>query len=335
MIALEELLSLLPADLLDRLALEHKVDANNQARLPGGTVFVCLLNGLLNHGDLTLRLLEETYRQHTGRHCDHSSFGKRLAAIKPDYFAAILAHLHRQWGPQATPGEARALRLRRVDATVVSLPAKLLGFGLTHGTRKGKADRRAVKTVMELRQDGLPRLLRVCREQAEANDCVALGEAMQEHRRPGDLWVFDRGVHSRERLRSLSMAGAFFLTPHSTQGVRVVEALWHSGAAAPARRSRASCWCAPRGSCSRTVRPALRSGGDGSRCRWCWSTRCASTRARQWKPLALMTNLPASPDGRQAGPTPSASWPNCTGAGGTSRPYSRFKISSSAWATGT
>ena len=55
-------MALLPPDLLDRLALEHKVDANNQTRLRGSTVLLCLLNGLLNHGDLTLRLLEETYQ---------------------------------------------------------------------------------------------------------------------------------------------------------------------------------------------------------------------------------------------------------------------------------
>ncbi len=43
MIALEKLLSLLPPKLLEQLALEHKVDANNQIRLTGSTVFVCLL----------------------------------------------------------------------------------------------------------------------------------------------------------------------------------------------------------------------------------------------------------------------------------------------------
>ena len=43
MIALDSLLSLLPPDLVDRLALQHQVDAKNQVRLRGSTVFVCIL----------------------------------------------------------------------------------------------------------------------------------------------------------------------------------------------------------------------------------------------------------------------------------------------------
>jgi len=238
MIALGKLLDLLPPDLLARLALEHQVDAKNQARLRGSTVFVCLLNGLLNHGDLTQRLLEEIYQQRMGRKADHSSFGKRLAAIKPSYFAAIFAFLHGRLAPQATAGEAQALKLggpkageprpRFVDATLVTLSAKLLGFGLCGGTSRGRADRRSVKSVLAL-EGGLPRLLRVCRDQPESSDCVALGDTMLAQTRPGDLWVFDKGMHDRARLLALSEAGAFFVTPHKQQGLTSSRACGCSG----------------------------------------------------------------------------------------------------------
>ena len=207
MIALGKLLALLPPGLLDHLAAEHKADARNQVRLPGGTVFVCLLDGLLNHGDLTLRLLEDIFQRRIGRTRDHSSFGKRRAAVNADYFTAIYTHLYQQLAPQAMSGEARALCLRWVDATLVTLSAKLLAFGITMATRRGKADHRSVKSILNLRQEELPYLLHVCKEQAEASDDVALGQAMREHSLPGDLWVLDRGTWGRERLRQIAEVG--------------------------------------------------------------------------------------------------------------------------------
>ena len=322
MIALEKLLTLLPPGLLDRLALEHRVDAKNQVRLRGSTVFVCLLNGLLSHGDLTLRLLEEIYRQRMGCKADHSSFGKRLAAIKPAYFAAIFAFLHGRLAPQATPGEAKALnlgalnlgalnlgalnlgalRLRFVDATLVTLSAKLLSFGLSGGTRRGRADRRSVKSVVAL-EDGLPRLLRVCRDQPESSDCVALGDAMLAQTRPGDLWVFDKGMHDRTRLLALSEAGAFFVTPHKQQGLRVLRVLWRSEAPAPAAEPGAQ-------DPPLVLVSAEQAVFENSRPDKRWAAMPLvlvhglrfDARARQWVPLTLMTSLPASPDGLGAGP---------------------------------
>ena len=309
MIALEKLLALLPPDLLDRLALEHKVDANNQTRLRGSTVLLCLLNGLLNHGDLTLRLLEETYQSlfqpQTGRTADHSSFGKRLASIKPTYFAAVFAFLHQQLAPQATPGEAKALkigemRLRFVDATLVTLSAKLLSFGLSGGTSRGRADRRSVKSVLAL-EDGLPRLLRVCRDQGESSDCVALGDTMLTHTRPGDLWVFDKGMHDRTRLLALAEAGAFFVTPHKQQGLRVLKSLWQSGTPAPEAAPGA-------GEAAFVLTGAAQAIFENSRPDKRWRAMSLvlvyglrfDARAHQWEPLTLMTNLAASPEG--AGP---------------------------------
>jgi len=307
MIALDKLLCLLPPNLLDRLALEHQVDAKNQIRLRGSTVFVCLLNGLMNHGDLTQRLLEEMYQQRyqpqTGCKADHSSFGKRLATIKPAFFAALYAHLHQQLAPQATAGEAKALRLRWADATAVTLSAKLLSFGLLSGTRRQKEQYRSVKSVLALHEDGLPHLLRVCRQQSQSSDCVALGDTMLAHGCPGDLWVFDKGMHDRARLLALAQAGAFFVTPHKDQGLRVLESLWQSADPAPASEP------SP-GEPFYVLTGAERAIFENSQPDKKWAALPLvlvhglrfDARVRQWKPLTLMTNLSPSPDGLGAGP---------------------------------
>ena len=96
MISLSTFKSLLPARLLDRPAVSFSVNADNNVRLPGQTVFLCLLNGLLNHSTLTQRMLEEQYMKLTRRSCDHSSFGRRLASIDAGYFQAIFEHLYKK-----------------------------------------------------------------------------------------------------------------------------------------------------------------------------------------------------------------------------------------------
>lgn len=226
-ISQEQLNAFLPHELLDQLALTCKVDAKNQVRLPGKLVFLCLLHNLLYHKDLTLRLMEETYTQKTGRHADHSSFAARLAVIKPAYFEAISHHFYEKLAPTATEGEKQALKLRFVDATTVTLSAKLMTFGLLVGSRAPDKSHRHVKSVLELR-GGLPQLLRLCKDQSQNSDNVALGGTMADHTQPGDLWIFDKGCNSRERLWDLHTRKAFFLTPHHQQGIlthRIIFAL--------------------------------------------------------------------------------------------------------------
>src|SRR2546429_9769831 len=123
-VPLEPLLALLPLELLDRLAVQFRVNAVNQIRLSGQLVFLCLLNGLVNHPKLTQRLLEETYEQLTGPTADHSSFGKRLATLPPEYVAAVFRHLYQRMQPRLPTGDQRTLRLRVVDATTGGLSAK-------------------------------------------------------------------------------------------------------------------------------------------------------------------------------------------------------------------
>jgi hypothetical protein len=336
MVPVDNLLALLPPDLLEQLALQYNVDAKNQIRLTGSTVFICLLDGLLNQGDITLRLLEEIFHSRTGRRTDHSSFGKRLATIKPEFFAALYAHLHQQLATRATPGEIKSLRLRWIDATAVTLSAKLLTFGITSGTRRGKADQRSVKSILELQQDGLPHLLHLCKEQSEANDNVALGQVMQKQSQPGDLWVFDRGVHGRDRLLGIAQAGAFFLTPQCGQSVQVTKVLWQAETAVPiapptetepelvlvraesavfgnGSEKQGSKEASKQGSKEASKQGSKEASKQGSKWRQMplVLVHCLryDTRARHWKPLVLMTNLPACPDGLCAGPY---SWPQLT-----------------------
>src|SRR5262245_1095913 len=191
MIPLDNLLDLFPAELLDQLAVRFHVNKANQIKLPGQTVFLCLLNSVVNNPIVSQRILEATYQKVTGQTADHSSFGKRLAAINPAYFEALFTHVYRHVQPLMAATEERALRLRRVDATTVVLSAKVLAFGI-HVASGGKVGpehaKRHVKATFSLAAEGLPEFLHLCREQAEANDNPALGDPMIAATAPGDLW---------------------------------------------------------------------------------------------------------------------------------------------------
>lgn len=324
---------------LDSLAVAFEVNAPNQIRLPGQTVFVCLLNGLVNHPMLTQRLLQETYTSLTGGTTDHTSFGKRLKRIEPRYFEAAFVHLYRRIHPQMSPGDERTLRLRFVDATVVTLSSKLLQFGIHVGT-KGKGpiryDKHQVKSVFELSEEGLPGLLHLCKEQREANDSHALGDPMIAAAAPGDLFVFDRGCSDRNRLLAIGERGAFFLTPRKDQRFRTLEVRWEASgsevasAGSPVRAQDAVDAAAPSLAAEgqsdpssaatapedyrllRVERAVFENSNDAvspsARERWArlplivlYGERY-DRRSKKWTLFVLMTNLPLSEDRQRAGP---------------------------------
>jgi DDE family transposase len=326
MIPLQKLLDLLPDTLLDRLAVRFAVNKVNQIKLSGQTVFLCLLNAIVNNPVVSQRILEATYEKLTGETVDHSSFGKRLATIDPEYFAAIFQHVHRQLQPQIAAGDARALRLRAVDATTVVLSAKVLAFGI-HVASGGKIGpdhgRRHVKSVLSLTAEGLPEFLHLCREQAEANDNPAVGDPMIAATQPGDLWLVDVGLFDRDRLRAIHRQEGFFLVPHKDQKLRVQETVWEAAPEAvaeahaaprpvPAHRVAATKRTPAPFLLRRVERAVFENSVDAKsrskQKKWAempllvlhcerWDERTQS-----WKPLVLLTNLPLAADRKHAGP---------------------------------
>jgi Transposase DDE domain len=327
MVPLRELLDLVPAALLEKLALAYQVDKANQVRLTGQTVFVCLLNSFLNHARVTQRLLEDSFACLTGKTTHYSSFSYRLGSIRVDYFDALFTHLYRQVRSQLTRGAQPVLRHRIADATIVTLSSKLIAFGIRVAGKSGKGhgsyDLRQVKSVVELSLEGLPRLLHLCSKQAEANDNPALGDPIIEQCAPGDCWLFDSGCFDRDRLLKIHQKKAFFLTPHHGQGLRCLRPLGEAPPApAPDSASDGAAQAAelPKRSVRepasyrllRVEEAVFENSNDAvkpsRRRKWgemplvvLYGERY-DERSKQWKPLVLLSNLPVCADGEQAGP---------------------------------
>lgn len=305
MISLAQFNELIPAHLLEALALEYKVDAPNQIRLTGQAVFLCILNGLVNHPELTQRILEEEYTRQTGVTCDHSTFGKRIAKINPDFFRAILDHLHTEIGPKMTTGDRNALRLRIVDSTTVTLSAKLLSFGIGVKYQGGK-EYRHVKSVVEISGHGLPNILHLCKDDSELADSIAMGNTIVEANSNGDLWIFDRGMSHRGRMLDLHKAGSFFITPYNGQLHEVEETVMRADSEDPPEDAPgpldSDCIVhrVERVHLLDKSRPHI----PGLESMQLAIIHCHryDTRKHQWVPLVVMTNLPLSECRTKLGP---------------------------------
>ena len=308
MLALKHLFTFLPPERVEQLACRYQVDAAHSVKLSGSGMFLCLLNGLVNHPELTLRLLQDIYQQQTGVALHYSTFSYCLNKLPVAYFADLLREVRHKMQAQLTPGVQHALKLRFVDATTVTLSAKLLFWGLASGGNNPAKARRAVKSVLELSSEGLPNLLHVCRDESEHADSTALGVTMHKHTQPGDLWVFDRGCYARERLLALHQAHAFFVTPQHTQQMQVAQtcfelpvSAWPTRAPLPGEAH----WV--------TVRVEAAVFGNSqesakSRAQWASMPLLViqglrfATRTQTWEPLTLLTNLPVNAQGQGAGP---------------------------------
>jgi hypothetical protein len=175
--------------------------------------------------------------------------------------------------------------------------------------------------VITLSADGLPDLLRVCRERCETNDNHALGPSMQEATTLGDLWVFDRGCKERERLLALHRRGSFWLTPHCGQRLRVLASVWEcpdppevqaacrAALTEDARRDPK----APAPSRLLRVEQVVFENAEDARhptwqAKWAEMPLCVlqseryNRRTAAWEPFVLLTNLPLSAVRQRVGP---------------------------------
>lgn len=303
MISLSKFKSLISVQLLNKLAIEYNVNADNHVRLPGQTVFLCLLNGILNHMTLTQRMLEEHYLKLTKNSCDHSSFGKRIASIDAVYFEAISDYLYSKLASLASNKDLQVLNLRIIDATIVTLSAKLLSFGMK-ANNASNHKKRQVKSVIELSDDGIPNLLHICNENSECSDVKAIGETMKRHNKKGDLWVFDKGCNAHHILLELHQLSSFWITPHSAQKLTILDTLFESDTTLPEN--------APEDEEQDLIIRKVESAIFSSK----WSKvkdldsmqivviHCYrwDKRSKSWKPLILMSNLPLNELKDKAGP---------------------------------
>ena len=217
-LSVAELISLLPPSLLSEIADELEVDKWAK-KLTAESVFKLILFSLLKHDELSLRRLQENFKDVqyrllvpalTSDTVSWTAIRDRLMVIDVSYFEQLYEHVYTQISKCYSQKALSKYNLKRYDSTMVAVSAHLLdGIEVGNSTKKHQ-----LKLTTEFKNDCLLSV-KVFSDQDYLSEETALQEVIFAE---ADLFedeqiiVFDSGLKSRETLSSFDHIGLFFVT---------------------------------------------------------------------------------------------------------------------------
>lgn len=224
----QQVIELVPDELLDRLTLETKVDYSVQ-KLHGKIVFKLFLYAFLNSKTISLRILEAIYRSEKfkklfniplGR-IKHSGIGMRLSKINYEYFENIFNYLIHSPQLNAVLFADKKILASKIDSTLVLLSSKLLKIGLDDNPGK-----KSLKFTLEITQ-GIPVNLILFKDQKYLSEENALPRLIKQKTLKNSLniAIFDRGIQRKQSFVDFHKQGVHFISRVSSQKVTAVKNL--------------------------------------------------------------------------------------------------------------
>jgi hypothetical protein len=216
-ISVEELLKLIPDELLDKLSAATDVD-HQVKKLFGKNIFYLLLYGYLESTRISLRELEDIYSSQrfqflfnidSENGIKYNSLSDRLSMINPDYFESIYKYIYSKFTELYSDEEALKYSITRVDSTIVTEAANKLEKGMYSSNQYGK--RKQIKYTM-LMTDIFPSGVEVFAENYGHNENATIHAAITNAINKENIFVFDRGVNKREVFRDIDKQGVSFVT---------------------------------------------------------------------------------------------------------------------------
>ncbi len=220
-IGVEELLKLIPEELLLDLAVETKVDYQVK-KLYGRNVFNLLLYGLIRGERVGLRSLEDFYNSRkfkslfkmpgTTKSAKYNSLSARLATMNVDYFERAYEAIYEQcsllYDEQTLSSK---YKITRVDSTMVCQTAVKLEQGMNVGCKKD--GKKQIKYTISL-TDMFPSSVEVFTQQKYISENLTIPKAILKiiDKSKDNVFVFDRGVSKRETFCELDQNDCSFVT---------------------------------------------------------------------------------------------------------------------------
>ena len=224
----EDIIGLVPDELLDNLAIETKADYSVK-KLHGKAIFKLFLFAFLTGGGVSLRILEAIFKSERfknlfnihARAVKHSALGMRLKNIDCKYFEKIFEHLVHSPKLDSVLFGRKKISVSKIGAAIVTLSSKLLKFGLD--------DNQGIKTLkfgVELRA-GVPVNMILFKGQKYLSEDNALPKLILEKKRKKSLniAIFDRGVQRKQNFVDFHKQGIYFISRLSTQKVKAIRKL--------------------------------------------------------------------------------------------------------------
>jgi transposase len=217
-VTVRELLDLIPDGELSRLAGQTKVDYWASV-LFGKSMFYLLLYGLADSEKTSLRSLEDIFNSRRFKflfHLDqtqttrYNSISSRLATMNVDFFEEAYKLIFNIFRQHYSEDEAIGYNIVRVDSTMVAEAANKLEQGMCVGRR---TDKKQVKYTLCL-EDLLPSSVQVFARQNQLSEDQTIPAAILSlvDTSPDTVFVFDRGVQSRQAYQDISQREWQFVT---------------------------------------------------------------------------------------------------------------------------
>lgn len=222
---IQQILRLIPDELLSKLALNTKVDYCAKV-LQGERLFYLLLYAIIRSERISQRYLEDVFKT---RHfkflfnysvdlkVSHSSISEKLSKINLDFFKQAYEAIYEQFNQVYSEKEQEHLCLIRVDSSMVAEACTKLQKGMSVGKKKTKEPenlKKQVKYTMAYDGAGIC-LAELLTESRYLSEDIAIPQVInnlikidKEHR---NLYVFDRGVSSLNSYNKLTEQQAQFV----------------------------------------------------------------------------------------------------------------------------
>ena len=217
-ISVKELLSIIPDDKISSLSASTKVDYCTKV-LYGRSVFYMILYALLESDRASLRTMEDIFNSlkfkflfnlDQNKTVRYSSISERLSVMDVTFFEKLFDDFYTRLSSLYSEKELLENKLVRVDSTMVCEVSNKLSEGMRVGT---KNEVKQIKYTLGF--DGqLPCSVETYSQQKHLNECLTIPDVIRKEakRGKGNIYVFDRGVNSRDVFEDFQGKGIEFVT---------------------------------------------------------------------------------------------------------------------------
>lgn len=219
-----DLLSLIPGEELNRIAQETNINHYIKV-LDGESVFCLLLYALVECQRNSLRTMQDIFNSAAfkflfnlpaGKRVRYNSISERLSVISPEFFKQAYELIFTIFSQYYSQQEIEDRLLIRVDSTMVAQAANKLKKGIEGGTKPTKSNstlRRHIKYTFAF-NGSLPCMAEIFTDKFYTSESNAVPVVIYQYAEKSktDIFIFDRGMESREVFERLTGSETSFVT---------------------------------------------------------------------------------------------------------------------------
>ena len=218
-ITAKQLLDLIPDEELTSIIKDCDVDYQVK-KLFSRNLFYLLLYGLMESNRVSLRSLEEVYKSkkfkflfnlNKKQDVKFNTISTRLSHINIEFFEKLYQTVYSTFSELIPNEHALRYKVTRVDSTMVCEAANKIEEGMIVAYKTGR--KKHIKYTISL-TDILPSSVEVFTQQSASSEDVALSTAILKNidKKVDNIFVFDRGLQSREHFCNMDTEGFSFIT---------------------------------------------------------------------------------------------------------------------------